>query len=159
MRSRKCCKGPRQCTSRLRVAPTSRLRWATAPSSLMTALCQPRKQRANVSFTFQNGKMENFKAGGGGQCFQELISSSAGPTNVVAFFGLGLNPAFKVLEENGAVYYPGSAGGLVYVGIGDNQVFGGNNKTQGNFGFAFPIVKATVEIDGQVVVKDGQLAL
>ncbi len=113
----------------------------------------------DVSFTFQNGKMENFKAGGGGQCFQELISSSAGPTNVIASFGIGLNPTFKVHEENGAVYYPGSAAGLVFVGIGDNQVFGGNNKTQGNFGFVFPIVKATVEIDGQVVVKDGQLAL
>lgn len=111
-----------------------------------------------VSFTFQNGKMENFKAGEGVQCFQELISSSAGSTNVIATFGIGLNPAFKVHEENGAVYYPGSAAGLVYVGIGDNQLFGGNNKTQGNFGFGFPIAKATVEIDGKVVVKDGQLA-
>ena len=52
--------------------------------------------------------------------------------------------------------YPGSAAGLVYVGIGDNQVLGGNNKIQGNFGFNFPLVKATVEIDGKVVVKEGR---
>ncbi len=113
----------------------------------------------DVSFTFQSGKMENFKAGEGRQCFQELVSASGGPTNVIGAFGIGLNPVFKVHEENGAVYYPESAAGLVFVGIGDNQVLGGNNKTQGNFFFSFPIVQATVEIDGKVVVKDGQLAL
>jgi hypothetical protein len=40
---------------------------------------------------------------------------------------------------------------------GDNQLLGGTNKTQGNFGFGFPIVGATVEVDGKVVIKDGKL--
>lgn len=113
----------------------------------------------DVSFEFKNGKMENFKAGKGGNCFQELLSASSGPTNQIGYFSIGLNPPWKVHEENGALYYPNAGLGVVFVGIGDNQLLGGTNKPQGNFGFGFPIVGATVEADGKVVVKDGKLVI
>lgn len=113
----------------------------------------------DVSFEFKKGKMEDFKAGKGGNCFQELISASSGPTNQIGSFSIGLNPAWKVHEENGAHYYPSSGLGVVFVNIGDNQLLGGTNKTQGNFGFGFPIVGATVEVDGKVVIKDGKLVI
>lgn len=113
----------------------------------------------DVSFSFKRGKMEDFKANKGGNCFQELISASSGPTNQIGSFSIGLNPAWKIHEENGAHYYPNSGLGVVFVSIGDNQLLDGTNKTQGNFGFAFPIVGATVEIDGKVVVKDGKLVI
>jgi aminopeptidase len=112
-----------------------------------------------VSFTFQNGKMENFKAGDGNQCFQDLISASAGDTRAFASFNIGLNPGFKVHEENGAVYYPAGGLGLVFISIGDNEALGGKNRAQGGFNYAFPIVNATVEVDGKVVVKNGKLTL
>jgi hypothetical protein len=54
-------------------------------------------------------------------------------------------------------YQPGGAAGLVWIGVGDNRLLVGNNKVQGEEGFSFPIVNATVEIDGKTVVKDGQL--
>ncbi len=72
------------------------------------------------------------------------------------FFSIGLNPALKVIEDGGD-YRPNSAAGMVWIGVGDNQILGGNNKTQG--GFSFPIVNATVEIDGITVVKNGKLTL
>jgi aminopeptidase len=113
----------------------------------------------DVSFEFKKGEMEDFKAGKGGNCLQELLSASGGPTNQIASFSIGLNPAWKVHEENGAHYYPNSGLGVVFVNIGDNQLLGGTNKTQGNFGFGFPIVGATVEVDGKVVIKDGKLVI
>jgi hypothetical protein len=68
---------------------------------------------------------------------------------------IGLNPALKVMEENGADYRPGDAAGMVWLSFGDNQLLGGKNDTTG--GMAFPIVNATVSVDGTVVVRDGVL--
>ncbi len=111
----------------------------------------------DVSFVFNKGKMEDFKAAKGANCFQQLISESSGATNQIGSFSIGLNPAWKVHEENGAHYYTAAALGVVFVSIGDNELLGGKNKAQGTFGFGFPIIGATVEVDGKVVVKDGKL--
>jgi len=108
----------------------------------------------DASFEFKNGKLDNFKAGKGADCFNQTIAPYTGPKDTFASFSVGLNPALKVIEDGGD-YRPYNAAGMVYVGIGDNQMLGGSNKTQG--GYNFPVVKATVAIDGKVVVKDGQL--
>jgi len=112
-----------------------------------------------VSFEFKDGKMENLKATKGLSCLNELMSASGGPTNVIAGFSIGLNPAMKVHEEGDAAYYGGGgAADVVYLYIGDNQLFGGDNSTTGNFGFGFPIKDATVSIDGKTVVERGKLS-
>src|SRR5439155_19226972 len=94
--------------------------------------------------------LKNLKATKGLNCLNELMSASGGPTNVIGGFSIGLNPGLKVHEEGNAAYYGGgSAAGVVYVSIGDNQLLGGGNITSGNFGFGFPIRDATVAIDGK----------
>ena len=111
-----------------------------------------------VSFEFKDGKMEGLKATKGLPCLTELIANSGGPTDVIGAFSIGLNPGLKIHEERNAAYYGGgSAAGIVYLSIGDNQLFGGNNKTTGNFGFGFPIKDATVSLDGKTVVERGKL--
>jgi len=107
-----------------------------------------------VSFEFKNGKLENFKAEKGAKCFEETLAPYTGPKDMFGYFSIGLNPALKVIEDGGD-YRPDSAAGMVWIGIGNNESYGGNNKTQGSFDF--PIVKATVEVDGKVIIKDGQL--
>jgi hypothetical protein len=107
-----------------------------------------------VSFEFKNGKLENFKAEKGAKCFEETLAPYTGPKDMFGYVSIGLNPALKVIEDGGD-YRPDSAAGMVWIGIGDNELWGGNNKTQ--VSFAFPIVKATVEVDGKVIIKDGQL--
>jgi len=107
-----------------------------------------------IAFEFKKGKLENFKAETGGKCFEETMAPYAGPKDMFGYFSIGLNPALKVMENPGD-YRPGDAAGIVWIGVGDNILMGGTNKTQGSM--EFPIVKATVEIDGKVVVKDGQL--
>jgi len=98
--------------------------------------------------------MQNFKAEQGGKCFEETMAPYSGPKDVFCSFQIGLNPAMKVIED-GADYRPGNAAGMVYIGIGDNQLIGGQNKTQ--VSFYFPIVKATVQADDKVIVKNGEL--
>jgi len=109
-----------------------------------------------ASFEFKDGKMQNFKADKGGDCFTEVMAPYSGPKDMFGSFSIGLNPARKVMENPGD-YRPGDAAGMVWISTGYNALDGGNNKEPG--GFSFPITKATVTVDGKVVVKDGQLML
>ncbi len=109
-----------------------------------------------VSFEFKDGKLMNFMAEKGAECFEEVMAPYTGPKDMFGYFSIGLNSALKVIE-NGGEYRPDAAAGMIWIGIGNNELIGGANKTQG--GFSFPIVKATVEIDGKTVIKDGELIL
>ena len=109
-----------------------------------------------VSFELKDGKMQNFKAGQNGGCFIESMAAYDGPKDMFAQISIGLNPAVKVMEQD-ALYWPADAAGLVYVGIGGNQMLGGANKTPG--GWFFPVVNSTITVDGKVVLKDGQLTM
>ena len=112
------------------------------------------KPMTGVAFEFKNGKLENFKAAMGGECYQETMAPYAGPKDMFGYFSIGLNPALKVMENPGD-YRPPEAAGMVWIGVGDNSLFGGSNKTQGSM--YFPLTKSTVEIDGKVLVKEGVL--
>ncbi len=109
-----------------------------------------------VSFEFKNGKVENFKAAEGGQCYQQTLAPYSGPKDVLGSVSIGLNPALKVVDSPGE-YRPARAAGMVWIYTGENMLLGGNNKSPGGFGF--PIVQATVIVDGKTVVKDGALSL
>ena len=109
------------------------------------------------SFTFKAGHLENYKAEQGGELFEQTMAPYSGPKDVFASIGIGLNPAAKVIEGPGD-YRPSYAAGLVTIGIGDNQLMGGHNKVEGGGGYNFPIVNATVTIDGKTVVRDGKLS-
>jgi leucyl aminopeptidase (aminopeptidase T) len=108
------------------------------------------------SFSFNQGRIENYKAESGAQCYEGAMAPFEGPKDVFGFFQIGLNPGARVIENPGD-YRPQNAAGLVLIGVGDNVLQGGNNKVKGNGGFNFPIVDATVTIDGKTVVKDGKL--
>jgi len=45
---------------------------------------------------------------------------------------------------------------MVWIGIGDNTLYGGNIEAQ-NGSFSFPIVNATVKADGKIIVDKGNL--
>ena len=108
-----------------------------------------------VSFNFKDGKLENFKAEKGAECFEQTMAPYPESKYLLGSFQIGLNPEAKVMEDPGD-YRPANAAGLVWINTGDNLLLGGNNHTQSG-GYGFPIAKATVEADGKVVVKDGQL--
>jgi aminopeptidase len=113
------------------------------------------KDMDNVSFEFKNGRMESFNAATNAECFQEALKPYTGPKDMFGNVWIGLNPALKVIEEGKANYRPFNAAGMVYVGIGENRQYGGNNNS--NSGSNFPITNATVTVDGKMVIKDGKL--
>lgn len=113
----------------------------------------------NMSLEFENGLMQNLQANDGQDCMMEMFNLQEGDYNKIGGFAIGLNPALKVMQEGEQDIRSGDAAGMVYVGIGDNRVIGGNNKAKGNFSYDFPVTQATVTIDGVVVVKDGILQL
>ncbi len=117
-------------------------------------VCRPYEPLTGASYEFKVGKLINFKAKGNPQCFERYFAAYSGPKDMFSSFQIGLNPALKVIEDGGD-YRPIDAAGMVFIGIGNNELLGGNNKT--NFEWFIPVVNATVEVDGKIVVKDGQL--
>ena len=108
-----------------------------------------------IRFEIDDGFIEDFEAASNSSCFESAMEPFDRAAMRLGGVSIGLNPALKVMEENGADYRPGDAAGMVWIEFGDNQLLGGNNETTG--GMAFPIVNATVTVDGTVVVRDGVL--
>lgn len=117
-------------------------------------VCRPYERLRGATYEFRNGKMIDFKAQSNPRCFEQYFAAYSGPKDMFSSFQIGLNPALKVIEDGGD-YRPPEAAGMVFIGIGNNDLLGGNNKT--NFGWFIPVVNATVEVDGKTVVKDGRL--
>jgi hypothetical protein len=62
----------------------------------------------------------------------------------------------RPMDKGDENWFPGQAEGLVFVGVGDNKLLGGNNLTSGS-GWGWAIPNATVTVDGKVIIKNGKL--
>jgi leucyl aminopeptidase (aminopeptidase T) len=109
-----------------------------------------------ATYEFTDGKVTTFEAAAGGECYQETMAPYTGPKDMFASFQIGLNPGLQVIEEGGD-YRPGNAAGMVWLTIGGNSLLGGANQVEGEAGFGIPVTNATVEIDGKIVVQNGEL--
>ncbi len=118
------------------------------------AMCNDEPLR-DASFTFEQGVMKNLRASQGQACVEDMMRPYSGPKDRLGYFAIGLNPALQPMEEGGAEFRPWAGAGVVTVEIGRNTYLGGANDTQSEFGFQ--LTNATVTIDGEVVVRDGQL--
>ncbi|MGV3589805.1 MAG: aminopeptidase [Adhaeribacter sp.] len=106
-------------------------------------------------YQFQDGKLGSVKATTN-QAFLEKRLKEAQP-NATQFGGLviGLNPAMKVLSDEKQDFRPYEAEGMVFIHIGGNDWMGGKNKVKE--GTTIPVEKATVAVDGKIIIKDGKL--
>jgi aminopeptidase len=112
---------------------------------------QPIKDEA---LDVRNGMPENIRAGSDEACLKRSFKDAGRFGSIV----IGLNPAVQFTHipsyspqlENGA--------GIVSIGFGGNQGLGGVNPPIGG-GWVVPLLKATVEADGKVIVRDGKLVL
>jgi leucyl aminopeptidase (aminopeptidase T) len=117
--------------------------------------CRPYEYLIGATYVFKEGRMTSFNAKANPDCFEQDYSAYGGDRDRIALVQIGLNPALKVMESGGNDFRPGEAAGMVFIGMGNNQLLGGTNKTE--FGWIIPVTNASVEIDGKTVVKDGQL--
>lgn len=106
----------------------------------------------NIRFDVMGGKMLNFTADNGKECFEGMLKENKGD-KMFAGISIGLNPELKPNDD----YWPENGAGVVYLSFGNNQLEGGKNTSA--FSWSFPLTNATVEIDGKVVVKDGKIML
>ncbi len=109
-----------------------------------------------VSFTVKNGVISNFKAKEGGACFEKEMEPHTGDKNTISTLNLGLNPEMKVIQTEKIDFHPLVAAGYMSLSIGGNNSQY-NGKVVASGGHTFPLIKATLEIDGKVVVKDGKI--
>jgi leucyl aminopeptidase (aminopeptidase T) len=126
---------------------------ATGRIVLPRARC-PGEAVVNARFEFRAGRLTGFAADSGGACIRAYLTASQGGADLFGQISIGLNPALRVVET-GQGYRPAAARGLVLIAVGNNAHLGGTNRAPA--GRAFALTGATVEIDGQVVVRDGQL--
>ncbi|MGI9179086.1 MAG: aminopeptidase [Longimicrobiaceae bacterium] len=105
----------------------------------------------NATLRVQNGRMRDFRAERGGECVHRLLAAYSGAKDRFGIFSIGLNPQLRVQGD----FRPEDAAGMVGIGIGNNEIAGGENRTPSEWWF--PVTRATVEVDGRMVVRDGQL--
>jgi hypothetical protein len=85
---------------------------------------------------------------------EECVRESLTANDRVGYISIGLNPAIKPIENNGAFFVTDRGLGLVTVNFGDNRRFGGTNQA-GNWFVVLP--GATLEADGRAIVRDGRI--
>jgi leucyl aminopeptidase (aminopeptidase T) len=117
--------------------------------------CRPYEYLTGATYIFQEGKMTSFSAKANADCFEQDYSAYSGDKDRIASVQIGLNPSLKVMDSGDNDLRPAEAAGMVTLGMGNNQLLGGSNKTE--WGWGIPVTNATVEIDGTTVVKDGKL--
>ena len=110
----------------------------------------------NARYEFAAGALTVVTAAEGEGCIQEQLESYGEGIKRIGFLGIGLNPELQVVEQGGD-YRPFNAAGMVYLVLGDNRLLGGTNEVEGGMSFGLPIVDATVEVDGQILVRDGKV--
>jgi len=104
----------------------------------------------DVEWLFKDGKAVSMKAKKNPELISEQFSKASGDRDRISFLQIGLNPeaVYGYLTDY-------NVEGAVQIGIGDSEYIGGKNTS--SFGMAATLSKATLEIDGNVIVKSGQL--
>src|SRR4051812_3792321 len=86
------------------------------------------------------------------QCLKDSFKNAGRFGSIV----IGLNPAVQFTHIPSYGPQVESSAGLVSLALGANQSLGGSTPPVGG-GWTVPLLKATVEADGKVIVRDGKL--
>ena len=103
-----------------------------------------------VRFDFKDGALTNYQARLNASVFKAGYEKATGDKSKVALVGIGLNPKAKTGFLQDSI-----AEGAVTVAIGGNDDVGGSNKT--DYYYPGVLTKATLTVDGNVIVKNGKL--
>jgi leucyl aminopeptidase (aminopeptidase T) len=103
-----------------------------------------------LEWVFEKGKLTSITGKKNVEVVSKSIEKATGDNNRIAFLGIGLNPKaeYGYLMDN-------IVEGAISIGIGDNEALGGKNKSSSGAGAS--LGRATVEIDGRAIIKDGKL--
>jgi len=102
-----------------------------------------------LSWTFDHGHVKDFTAKRNVTAAQTNWATGTGAKDMFGSFGLGLNRRAKPGFLTNQVI-----AGAVTIGIGDNRDLDGANTS--DYGFGGSLVRATVDIGGTTVIRDGR---
>lgn len=106
----------------------------------------------DMEWVFEKGKVTSMTARKNLEPVTKTLEKATGDKDRIAYLRIGLNPR----AEYGYLMNS-SVEGAVSIGIGDNEAIGGNNTSTG--GFEGTIGNAAVDIDGRLIIKNGQLVM
>jgi leucyl aminopeptidase (aminopeptidase T) len=104
-----------------------------------------------IEWKFKDGKAISMRAKKNFEPVSKQFSEASGDKDRIGFIQIGLNPRAEYGYLMDQVVE-----GAVQIGIGDNEYIGGKNSS--TFGMAATLSKATLEVDGKTIVKNGRLA-
>ncbi len=107
----------------------------------------------NEAVDVVHGTPENIRAETDEQCLKDSFKNAGRFGSVV----IGLNPAIHFTHVPSYGPQLETAAGVVSINFGNNQELGGINPAVAG-GWTVPLLRATVEADGKVLVQDGKLA-
>lgn len=105
-----------------------------------------------MEWSFQKGRLVELSAEENQAVVEELYKGAKGDKDRLGSLTIGVNPKAKA-----GFLHNDIAKGAVTLAIGDNRDLGGKNES--DWGFPGTLGRATLEIGGKVIVKDGRLAL
>jgi leucyl aminopeptidase (aminopeptidase T) len=103
-----------------------------------------------IQWKFKDGKLTSLTAKKNLEPVTKQFEKASGDKDRIGFLQLGLNPKaeYGYLMDH-------IVEGAVQIGIGDNEYIGGRNAS--SFGMVATLGKATLDVDGKIVVKNGRL--
>lgn len=107
-----------------------------------------------ITFIVKDGFVTDITGGEGARRIVEIIKPFGQPARNIAELGIGTNDQAELcgspLEDEKVL-------GTAHIAIGDNKTFGGNTSVPSHLDGI--MLKATIEIDGQVIMQDGKLMI
>jgi leucyl aminopeptidase (aminopeptidase T) len=105
-----------------------------------------------IEWLFKDGRAVSMKAKKNEELISDQFNKASGDRDKISFLQIGLNP--KAVYGYLTDY---NVAGAVQIGIGDNEYIGGKNAS--SYGMAATLSKATLVVDGNAIIKNGQLQL
>ncbi len=109
----------------------------------------------DLRLTFENGKVTQIQAAQNAEALKEALAKSSGDKDLFSFLDIGVNPESHPIQ--GSDYSTFEMAGMVTIGIGQAPWAESPNKSE--FGQDFFVPRATLEVDGKTIVKEGALSI
>jgi len=105
-----------------------------------------------IEWKFKDGRLTSMTAKKNLEPVSKQLEKASGDKDRISFLQIGLNP----MAEYGFLI-DHIVEGAVQIGIGDNEYIGGRNSS--SFGMVATMGKATLDIDGRTIIRNGRLSL
>jgi len=113
------------------------------------------KTARNLKLEIKDGRVTRVQADENLSVVEAALTAGGESARSFREFGLGFNPKLETHVGSDILPYFGYGAGIVRMSLGDNQELGG--AVRGGFSRWFFFADATVDVDGQILVRNGKL--